>query len=290
MTTLIENYLLEGLVAFAQCGTLAKAAEKLSITQPALTRSMQKIEEELGVTLFDRQPNKISLNETGRFAAQEAQKVLKTNQAYGNKVQNFAQNHAKIKLATDAPGPMIIARALHDQQLLINDKFVKSDEQGLLKHGQATILLLHHQLTGKGFSSTYLGTESLNVNVSVDSQYAQHQKLTFKDMTGTTFLVGQFVGFWGQLFVDQIPHARFIYQGDSDEYSELLAHSNFPFFSTNLTQLDEQWGKDLPTDRATVPFSDAIAHQKFYACYLTKDRLRLQPLIEKLQDKWATVD
>lgn len=287
---MIENYLLQGLVAFAKCGTLAKAAQQLSITQPALTRSMKKIEKELGVTLFDRQPNKISLNETGRFAAQEAQKLLWTNQAYGIKVLNFAQSHAQIKLATDAPGPLIIARALHDQQLLINETFIKDNEKSLLNHGQASILLLHHQLTGKGFSSTYLGTESLYVNVPADSQFAKHQELSFKDMTGTTFLVGQFVGFWGQLFVDQIPKANFIYQGDSAEYSELLAHSNFPFFSTNLTQLDEQWGKDLPTDRVTIPFSDDIAHQKFYACYLTKDRLRLQPLIEKLQDKWATID
>lgn len=287
---MIENYLLQGLVAFAKYGTLAKAAEQLSVTQPALTRSMKKIEEELGVTLFDRQPNKISLNDTGKFAAAEAQKLLQTNQVYGIKVQNFAQSHAQIKLATDAPGPMIIARALHDQQLLINDQFVEANAEDLLNKGQASILLLNHEITGKGFSSNYLGTENLNVNVTANSTYAKHKQLAFKDLTGTTFLVGKFVGFWGKIFVDQIPNAHFIYQADSAEYSELLTHSNFPFFSTNLTQLDEQWGQGLPKDRMTIPFTDEIAHQKFYACYLTKDKLRLKPLIEKLQDKWATVD
>lgn len=288
---MIENYLLEGLVAFAQSGTLAKAAQQLSVTQPALTRSMKKIEEELGVTLFDRQPNKITLNETGQFAAREAQKLLWTNQAYGIKVQNFAQSHAGIKLATDAPGPLIIARALHDQQLSLSDQFVSAkNEPELLKNSQFTVLLLNHEIAGSEFEAAYLGSENLAVNVPVDSKFAKSPQLRFRDMAGTTFLVSNFVGFWHHIFQEQIPNARFIYQGDSVEYSELLAHSNFPFFSTNLTVLDDQWGQDLPTDRVTIPFTDEIAHQKFYACYLAKDKLRLRPLIEKLQDQWATVD
>lgn len=288
---MIENYLLEGLVAFAKYGTLAKAAKHLSVTQPALTRSMKKIEEKLGVTLFDRQPNKITLNETGQFAAQEAQKLLWTNQAYGIKVQNFAQSHAGIKLATDAPGPLIIARALHDPQLLLSNNLVSDQNAAnLLKNGQFTILLLNHEIAGSEFEATYLGTENLAVNVPADSKFAKSQELHFRDMAGTTFLVSDFVGVWHHIHSEQIPNARFIYQGDSAEYSELLAHSNFPFFSTNLTVLDDQWGQDLPTDRVTIPFTDEIAHQKFYACYLAKDQLRLKPLIEKLQDKWSTVD
>lgn len=287
---MIDNYLLEGLVAFAKAGTLAKAAAQLSVTQPALTRSMKKIEDELGVPLFNRQPNRISLNETGKFAAAEAQKLLWTNQAYGIKVQNFAQSHAKIKLAADAPGPLIIARAVKAPNVLIHDAFIKDRFADLLKSGQFSLLLLNHCLSGEDFSSTYLGTESLAINVPADSPFAKVDQLSFTDMKGTTFLVGKNVGFWDQLFEDEIPNGRFIYQDDSAEYSELLAHSSFPFFSTNLTVLDKLWGADLPKNRVTVPFTDPVAHQQFYANYLATDRQRLTPLIGKLQDVWATVD
>lgn len=287
---MIDNYLLEGLVAFAKYGTLAKAAQELSITQPALTRSMKKIEEELAVPLFDRQPNKITLTETGRFAADEAQKLLWTNQAYGIKVRNFSQSHAQIKIAADAPGPLIIARAIKMTNILIHPAFIESHFEELLRNGQYSVLLLNYPLKGADLGSTYLGTERLAVNVPKNSSFAQHSQLAFRDMKGTTFLVGKNVGFWGRIFEEQIPNARFIYQNDSGEYNELLANSSFPFFSTNLTALDKLWGKGLPKDRITVPFTDDIAHQKFYACYLTSEQARLTPLIHQLQDTWSTVD
>ena len=40
---MIDFYLLEALVAFEEYGTLAKSAEHLSVTQPALTHSLTEI-------------------------------------------------------------------------------------------------------------------------------------------------------------------------------------------------------------------------------------------------------
>lgn len=44
---MIEIHLFEQLVAFASCGTLSAAADQLHISQPALSRSMQRLEDEL---------------------------------------------------------------------------------------------------------------------------------------------------------------------------------------------------------------------------------------------------
>lgn len=72
------NYeILQQFVTFYQTGTLRETAERLHISQPTLTRNMQKLEAEFGVALFTRTKNSISLNETGLIAAEDAKMLLK---------------------------------------------------------------------------------------------------------------------------------------------------------------------------------------------------------------------
>ena len=71
---MIELEQLKQLIAFATYGTLSKAAEELYISQPALSRSIQKLEKTLGVELFDRKKNKMELNENGKTVIQYAEK------------------------------------------------------------------------------------------------------------------------------------------------------------------------------------------------------------------------
>ena len=59
---------LESFKIIAETGSLTKAARLLHVTQPAMSAMLKKFEEELGVELFDRSPNRIYLN-TDIFAA-----------------------------------------------------------------------------------------------------------------------------------------------------------------------------------------------------------------------------
>lgn len=86
---LIESYLLEQFEAVARCGTLLKASEELHISQPSLSRSMKKLEDVLGVSLFIRENSKITLNETGKLAADYAKRALEANQEMIERVTAF---------------------------------------------------------------------------------------------------------------------------------------------------------------------------------------------------------
>ena len=50
---MIEMYLLEQLDALAKYGTLSAASEQLHITQPSMSRAMKKLEDLVGVELFE---------------------------------------------------------------------------------------------------------------------------------------------------------------------------------------------------------------------------------------------
>lgn len=51
---MIEVYELQQFTAFTEYRTLSEAAEILHLSQPALSRSMKKLEEDLGISLFIR--------------------------------------------------------------------------------------------------------------------------------------------------------------------------------------------------------------------------------------------
>ena len=66
---MIDTYLLKYFVEVQNSGTLSDAAVNLHISQSVLSRSMQKIEQVIGVELFLRKKNSIVLNDNGIFFA-----------------------------------------------------------------------------------------------------------------------------------------------------------------------------------------------------------------------------
>lgn len=68
---------LEYFKIIAESGSLTKAAQQLHITQPAMSAMLKKLENELGVSLFDRSPNRIHLNKTGEIALIHANTILR---------------------------------------------------------------------------------------------------------------------------------------------------------------------------------------------------------------------
>ena len=54
------------LLAVAEAGSMAKAAKRLAISQPAVSRAVTDMERTLGVRLLDRSPQGIELNRYGR--------------------------------------------------------------------------------------------------------------------------------------------------------------------------------------------------------------------------------
>ncbi|EFJ70101.1 transcriptional regulator, LysR family [Lactobacillus paragasseri JV-V03] len=287
---MIENYLLEELVTFAKYGTVAKTAEVLGLTQPAVTHSMKKLEEDLGVTLFIRKPNKLYLSETGKYTAREAKKLIDDNLDFTKRVKQFEKDQTTLIVGVNAPGPGIVLRSLHDQNIQIVSDLVESNFENLLADHQVTCLLLNFPIEDRDITSTYLGTESMSVNLPAECNLNQYKELSFKMLKGKTILSPSLIGFWTKIYQDEIPDSKIIFQNESSEYSEILQYSVLPFFTTNLTSLDSQWGLNLPNNRSVRPLKDEVAHQKFYACYLKQNKDRVQPLIEKLQDQWSKYD
>ena len=66
----------EYVAAIAKYGSISKAASALYITQPALSRYLSRLEDDLGVVLFDRTANPIKLTPAGRKFHEKALNIL----------------------------------------------------------------------------------------------------------------------------------------------------------------------------------------------------------------------
>ncbi|CAH2786933.1 MAG: Transcriptional regulator, LysR family [uncultured Caballeronia sp.] len=64
------------LVAFAEEGSFARAAERVHLSQPALSRSIQALEDEFDIKLFDRAARGVATTAAGRMLVERARCVL----------------------------------------------------------------------------------------------------------------------------------------------------------------------------------------------------------------------
>lgn len=67
---------LQYIVALAQEHHFARAADRVFVTQPALSLAVKKLEDELGVTIFERRKNHVALTPLGEKIVHQAQRVL----------------------------------------------------------------------------------------------------------------------------------------------------------------------------------------------------------------------
>ena len=68
---------LEQLLAVAETGRIVAAAERLEMTQPALTRAVAKLERRAGAPFFERLPTGVRLTEIGTVALERARRLLR---------------------------------------------------------------------------------------------------------------------------------------------------------------------------------------------------------------------
>lgn len=105
---------LRHLIALAQGGSFSKAAQALFLTQPALSRSIRALEDELGAPLFDRVGRRIELTPFGRDTLERARHLVcdaDDLQASGRRASDGDAGVLRIGMGS-GPGAMLMTPLL----------------------------------------------------------------------------------------------------------------------------------------------------------------------------------
>lgn len=82
------------MVAVAEAGSFSAAAQRLHITQPALSRVIAGLESDLGVRIFERGRGGASLTDAGATAVQSARTLLRQADAVAHNLRLYQQGDA----------------------------------------------------------------------------------------------------------------------------------------------------------------------------------------------------
>ena len=105
---------LKHLIELARQGSFSKTADKLHLTQPALSRSIKSLEDELGQPLFDRIGRKNELTAFGQHIVQHAQGLVDGAHELrqtGQRLRNGEIGQVRIGLGS-GPGALLMTPLL----------------------------------------------------------------------------------------------------------------------------------------------------------------------------------
>ena len=278
---MIELYMLIQLVAIAENGTISKAAEQLHISQPALSRTINKLEDILGVKLFDRSKNKVTLNENGLLAVKYAKKVLAASNEFVEQVKKFDESHRTINLLSCAPAPMwVLEVMLKDMYPAVTVKsnmdYYDNMEDTLLSE-KCDLLILPYAPENDKIKSARMFEEKLLLSVPPAHPLAAYPEISLSDLEGETMLLYSELGYWHEMHKAQTPNTNYILQTEYESMTALVRVSALPSFVSNVT-LDIR--KD--PNRVTVPIRDEAAKAEFYCCWRKADNRKFKGLAGKL--------
>lgn len=109
-------------VEIAACGSLNKAAEKLYIGQPNLSRTIKELEASLGVTIFERTPKGMLVTPDGEVFLQYAKTILGEVEALEGMFKNRSAQKKRFSLSAPRASYISDAFAEFSKQLVLEDE------------------------------------------------------------------------------------------------------------------------------------------------------------------------
>jgi DNA-binding transcriptional LysR family regulator len=133
----VELYQVRSFVAVAEHGNLTRAAEKLNVSQPAVSAQIKALEQELGVELFERRPTGMEPTAAGKRLLGLAEQLLAAAQALRNEARAI----------NNAVAGAVRMGTLSDPQVIRVGELINAavERYPLLE------IQFHHEVTGSAF-------------------------------------------------------------------------------------------------------------------------------------------
>jgi DNA-binding transcriptional LysR family regulator len=223
------------------CETLnfRRAAERSNVTQPALTRAIQKLEQEFGGLLFSRDRQPAHLTELGRLIQPQMQEIFRHAEGVKNAAHQFLTlEDAPLRVGVMSTlGPVLFARFLsgfNDENpgvgIGLRDGTPGALTTMLLNDTVDVAVLAQPGPVADGLHVQPLYRERFTVAFGPGHRFESQQYVTLADMDGEIYLRRvncEFREFFAQLLAERGVGIKVRYQSDREEWVQTLVTGGF---------------------------------------------------------------
>lgn len=179
----------------AELGNFTRAAEAVALSQPALSRSIARLEEELGQPVFDRQTRKVALTDAGRVLLPRARQILALADDVKNEINDDGRTGVIRVAAIPTIAPYFLPSLLRDFQQEFPEASVIVQEDTtdvLLKKladGEADLAILARPIDAKHLEIEDLFTEELLLVMSPGHPLCKKRQVQLRDLEPLPFVL-----------------------------------------------------------------------------------------------------
>lgn len=184
---------LQYFLAVARTEHMSHAALSLNITQSSLSKTIAKLEDELGVPLFDRNGKKIRLNNYGKLYAKEVERALRILQDAHEEILEMADiegDRVSISVMSSTILPNIFKRFydrrpnIRIQQSILPDSVAKER----LISGEIELCISNTPITGPDIEWLPILKERLDLIVPKNHRLAQFDEIDLLEAKNEHFI------------------------------------------------------------------------------------------------------
>lgn len=180
---------LYSLLAVKATGNFTRAAEQLSLTQPAVSQHVRALEQELGVRIFDRVNNTVKLTHEGEIVVKYAKRMMALQENMKGELTNEKLQIASLTVGiTHTAESNAIAEALARYVQRHENVTVKvitgaADKLcGMLKNYEIDLAIIDGKKPDPSLNYLMLDTDNLVLITSPDHRLAKKNSVTISDL------------------------------------------------------------------------------------------------------------
>lgn len=272
----------------AEKNSISKAAKELHVSQPALSTSVKKLEQELELELFSHTGNKICLNEAGKIALGHVQKILMQVEQMQEELRAYEKKHSGPRIGFCDHGPMwycVPKLGLHGKEVAYSHYKNDADEKELLRSGEYDILITSDQLDAQDMISKPFICDRKYLSIPENHPLSKEKTISARDPRIGFILL--FVlndvfdkkqnPFWDD--VEKEGQNKITKIDDYFLFSQMLKQ---PDVITTTTEIVRHYRND-GTDRVLIPFTDNELTIQYYLSYLNDKEAEMQEILFLLE-------